>query len=912
MEKNTLIIANPGTGKTTGLVKKFFELLQQGYTYDDILCITFTNKAVGEIRNKMQALSNDEKNPEYDHYKDFKDSVSKANVHTFHSFALYYLNQNGSDHEILSRNALRYSIFKSLIENKFLTYDKKYLISDIVPKFENSIRYMKSFNITPEFINSKINDIEPHIEDLYKKMKITGVSLKEEKDLLKDLSVVFADYENYKKDTKKIDYNDMLLNFIKEYDPKSLHYKYVLVDELQDVSNIESKIVEMVGDNFFLVGDRKQSIFGFQGGSIVNFNKFKNDERFEKRTIGINYRSGQFILDYSKDYLINNSEDKDYKEELENFKESEHIDSNVKIIESDNDTINDAAVNKALELIKEDGKTAIITRTNSQINSISKILDSRGIDYLTTNKSSNSKAKNDIIDYLGGLFYDDQDHILNALITPFSGISLKEGIELNEILRNNFKITSDIKNKANQFFKVKDNISIKNLDNLFTQIILPISVSIGDDYYFTSSSIMSSIDEYLHMGEPISIDGLFDYLSIIEQDDTDQTINMANSNAKLILITVHKAKGLEFDNVIYLPFNTRYNFKFIDVITYSIVKEKENLDIIEELDEESLRVDFVAFTRAKKNLYIFSKGNVINKYTVNNKYEKENMLIGTNVLQVPKRYDEAYSLFVNKRYEDSKKYLEFNENWIKPIILDYFNNLDKISYSLLSKIKEPYDFLTSYILKLPSIGTESLERGSNVHKIAFDLFHKKVDEAELNDEYKKYFCNIKKIISELNNMGYVEVEAEKDISSNLKKIYDTDNDEIIVNGKIDALFKSDDGTYFILDYKTNKKENTEYRQQLELYRRILADSQNIDKKAIKIGLAYLGLKNTVNNGELNYKLDKKDIESRGMKALNDSIEKLLLYKSNPEEFISKLLEDKNNDNDLLKERLLREIEKPLN
>ena len=95
MEKNTLIIANPGTGKTTGLVKKFFELLQQGYTYDDILCITFTNKAVGEIRNKMQALSNnDEKNSEYDHYKDFKDSVSKANVHTFHSFALYYLNQN--------------------------------------------------------------------------------------------------------------------------------------------------------------------------------------------------------------------------------------------------------------------------------------------------------------------------------------------------------------------------------------------------------------------------------------------------------------------------------------------------------------------------------------------------------------------------------------------------------------------------------------------------------------------------------------------------------------------------------------------------------------------------------------------------------------------------------------------------
>ena len=135
---------------------------------------------------------------------------------------------------------------------------------------------------------------------------------------------------------------------------------------------------------------------------------------------------------------------------------------------------------------------------------------------------------------------------------------------------------------------------------------------------------------------------------------------------------------------------------------------------------------------------------------------------------------------------------------------------------------------------------------------------------------------------------------------------------MVAEGKIDALFKSDDGTYFILDYKTNKKENTEYRQQLELYRRILADSQNIDKKAIKIGLAYLGLKNTVNNGELNYKLDKKDIESRGMKALNDSIEKLLLYKSNPEEFISKLLEDKNNDNDLLKERLLREIEKPLN
>ena len=79
-------------------------------------------------------------------------------------------------------------------------------------------------------------------------------------------------------------------------------FPYVLVDEMQDMNEIEADMVDLVSDNLFLVGDAKQAIFGFQGGSIQNFQRFK--KRCTPMLLSTNMRSTQEILDYSKKYFL--------------------------------------------------------------------------------------------------------------------------------------------------------------------------------------------------------------------------------------------------------------------------------------------------------------------------------------------------------------------------------------------------------------------------------------------------------------------------------------------------------------------------------------------------------------------------------------------------------------------------------
>ena len=142
---NTIVIANPGTGKTTTLSFKIISLLKNNVKPEDILCITYTEKAKKEMYDAIKKNSQG----------NIPDSIiSKVNINTFHSFAYQYLLESGdSPGEILGNNILRFSILQSFQRHNVFNYGKDYLISDIVPKVENAIRYIKNFGITPDTID---------------------------------------------------------------------------------------------------------------------------------------------------------------------------------------------------------------------------------------------------------------------------------------------------------------------------------------------------------------------------------------------------------------------------------------------------------------------------------------------------------------------------------------------------------------------------------------------------------------------------------------------------------------------------------------------------------------------------------------------------------------------------------------
>ncbi len=878
LTKNILIKANPGTGKTTSLADRVIELIKDGVSENEILCLTFTNKAVDEMFEKISQK-----------LKESNLEISRINgitISTFHSFCNSYFSEQEKEYELVSNNFIRFSIFKSFENNNAFNYDRDYVIQELVPKVENAIRYIKSFGITPDEINIKMTKEELINKSFLENMN--SVTVEEILAFLDYFITAFKDYEREKGPTK-IDYNDLLKRFLQEYDPLKKHYKYVLVDELQDLNEVEAEIARLLGDYLFLVGDRKQSIFGFQGGSLKNFIEFQKLSNLEQLTKGLNYRSYSEILDYSKQYFLNKTKDKSYEEELSNFKSNKGPGGKVKqLIGNNTDNI---AVKLAMDLVSQGKNTAIITRTNEQIIGISRILDSKNIKYATTASASvSTRAKNSVINYLKGIFNADEKDILKALFTPFSGVSLKRAFEIEEKRRKKEINMNDIKGLAKPFFdrKASAELNIFNINKLFNETILPISVALDNDYYISAAAILENINQYIDSTE---LPNFLDMLVYLYTAEDSYESNDKQEN--LVLTTVHKAKGLEFENVIYVPKKQSNRMSFIDLVTNSIIKQTKEIDVKEELSEESIRVDFVAFTRAKENLFVVTPAALTEDYYIEGLIEKNITEMEDEPAPFKKKYSEAYSLFVNKEYNAAKTLLEENDKWMVKRINNYFSQLKSISFSLLDAISDPLNFIKTKVLGVNEV-TESTKFGLMAHKMAEDYFKHTLKEEELDETQKKILRNIISILEEIKiKYNAVEINAEKTLEIPLQAVFPDIKIDLKVSAKLDAVFfNKEKDKFLIIDFKTDRSDDkgSKHRRQLALYRRLFAIAKNIDEKYIDTAIAYINLTGKINTGKFEYKLDTQKIKDLQIETVKNHILQLLVYKENPERLIEKATE----------------------
>ncbi len=878
LEKNFLIKANPGTGKTTALAERVIELLKNGVKEKDILCLTFTNKAVDEMVEKINRKIT-EKGPQ-------NVKINEITISTFHSFCSNYFTEMGIEYELISNNFTRFSIFKSLERNNAFNYEFDYIVHELVPKIENSIRYIKSFGITPDAIDVKnVKDMlisSSFLENL------NGITVDEILAFFDYFISAFKDYE-MDKGENRIDYNDLLKDFLIRYDPTKKHYKYVLVDELQDLNGIEAEIAKSLGDYLFLVGDRKQSIFGFQGGSLKNFLNFEGLKNLEQSTKGLNYRSYGEILEYSKEYFLKKTKDDSYKNELEDFKSNKGKGGSVKLIISGNP--DNLAIKLAIEMVSNGKKAAIITRTNDQIISISKILDAKNIEYATTASASvSTRAKDAIIDYLKGIFYRDENDIIKAMFTPFSGISLREAFEIEEKYRKKEMNMEDMKRRAKPLFeKIGSVMDMYTLNQLFNSNILPIAMALDKDYYITAAAVLENINQYFDSTEIPRFDDLLIYLYAAED-----SYESNNEEKNLILTTVHKAKGLEFENVIYLPKKPNNKTSFIDLITNVIIRESKGIDVKEELSEENIRVDFVAFTRAKDSLSIVTNSILGEEYYMEGFIEKAIEEVEDEPEPYQKRYAEAYSLFVNKRYDDAKKVLEEKDTWLVDRIKNYFQNeLKKVSFSMVTSLYDPLNFIKTDILRVKE-ESESLRFGKRAHELAEKYFKNEIKEEELNETDKKILQNITNISQEITRKyGAAEIDAEKTIEIPVDTVFPDIKSDLNFTGKLDAIYlNKDKDRFLIIDFKTDKadEDGARHRRQLSVYRRLFSIEKGIKEKDIDTAIAYINLTGKINTGKFEYKLDTQKIKDTQIETFKTHLLELISFKENPILFIEKALE----------------------
>ncbi|SMH72605.1 UvrD-helicase domain-containing protein [Candidatus Nitrosotalea okcheonensis] len=863
-DNNAIVVSNPGTGKTTTLSWKVMRLLETGVNPENILCITFTEKAKKEMFEKIFEMAKGK----------FPDSeIMKLNIHTFHGFAFNYLVDAGLiTREITGNNAMRYAILESYENNKAFNYTKDYLISEIVPKSENALRYIKSFGITHDKINvKKTSDI---IEKTYDETKST-YTLDEMLAFLKYFVSAYKDYEESK--LGAVDYSDMLLIFIEKFRGKK--FQYVLVDEMQDMNELEAKIVEMVGENIFLVGDAKQAIFGFQGGSVKNFERFM--KTCQPMLLSTNRRSTQQILDYSKtNFLQRTSNKKDFAEQLETFNSIKEAGEHPKIIST---RAHLTQIQKIIEENKE--KTvAIITRTNSQIVEISQFLDSCNIQYSsTTSQATTEMAKGEIISYLRGMISDRVEYKISATFTIFSPFTLKEAFEISESHKR--KRSSDNLEKIKSF-----GISLKreDIDKTFDDIIYPLCVSKGAEWFSTAITIKQQVDEYLSLPTP-TIDGLFDFIAIAEESYTERNID-----SKITLTTVHKAKGRDFDVVVYLPKSSASRTSFIDVIVQAIL-ESSGIDIKKELVEESLRIDFVAFTRAKEKLIIITDDKDKAKYYVENLSEIEIDSNAENAIatKIDSRLSEAFSLFIAGRFDDSKKLLKQEDGWLEQFIINYFKSITHLSYS--SVTTKPYEFLLRNIIKMPFV-SNAAEFGSTVHNAMQSILENQTKLEDYKDDVRKAVENGLNAIDDLKKQypGLHYVSSEETCDMPLRSMIEYDDDRLIFTGRIDAIFQHDDG-YLIVDYKTDRNSDkaSEHKRQLSVYRKMYSKLKNIPEEKIKIIIIFLALRGSVNTGKFDRLVEKE--KRNAFPTFEEHLRKVLEWKQDPSKFVQDLFDDSHDD-----------------
>lgn len=330
IEGPVMVIAGPGTGKTQILASRIGKILLETDTLpQNILCLTYTDAGVVAMRKRLLSFIGPD--------------AYKVNIYTYHAFCNDVIQENLSQFEKTALDPVsdleKIELFKELIDSFPKTHPLKRYRGDVYFEINNLDRLfstMKKEGWTPAFILEKIDaylkELPARDEFVYKRKykqfnagDLKKEKLEEETERMEKLRAAVNEFDRFQQLMRKrnrYDFDDMITWVIKAFEEnKNLlanyqeQFQYVLVDEFQDSSGTQNRIVELLisywdKPNVFVVGDDDQSIFRFQGANVENMLQFASGYKNDLFTVVLtnNYRSTQPILDLSKSVIGRNEE----------------------------------------------------------------------------------------------------------------------------------------------------------------------------------------------------------------------------------------------------------------------------------------------------------------------------------------------------------------------------------------------------------------------------------------------------------------------------------------------------------------------------------------------------------------------------------------------------------------------------
>ena len=585
-----LIFAGAGSGKTRVLTHKLFHLVNEGlYKPEEILAVTFTNKAAKEMKERVMKL--------------LKKNELDLSMGTFHS---------------ICARILREDIDTLGFSKHFAIYDVKDQLDLIKVLFEE-FEISKTL-ITPNQLRNQIS--------LFKNKMIDppAVERKARTILEKTVAKIYKEYQKNLKLNDALDFDDLLTfpleifkkkpAILKKYQKR---WKYILVDEYQDTNRAQFQFLTNLAkahENICVVGDDDQSIYGWRGADVSNILDFeKTFSSCRVFTLEKNYRSTQEILNAATAVVMNNDK-RAHKNLVAANGSGETLGLLETIDEQEEASAIVSSIEKEIKLNKRTfNKFSVLYRTNAQSRALEESFIRQGIPYniVGSVRFYERKEVKNVLAYLR-LIVNLKDTIsLRRIINfPARGIgaktidkcvqqSEKDKIEFIEVLKNPDKM--DIRGKQSDALHKFYNVIIKyhelrkklSASELARSLVEEIGILShfkeskepdAKDRFDNVAELLTSIEEFSARNPEAELSTFLEDVSL--QTDID---NWNDSENRVTLMTVHSSKGLEFPVV------------FIAGMDEGLFPLFNSLDDKNELEEER-RLFYVALTRAEEKVYL--------------------------------------------------------------------------------------------------------------------------------------------------------------------------------------------------------------------------------------------------------------------------------------------------------------------
>lgn len=621
-----LVLAGAGSGKTTVLVNRIAYLIKYGNAYLDdnmftpsdaemkqgedylkglvshpgqaftsnpvrpyeILAITFTNKAAGELKDRIAKILGGE---------------SDVWAGTFHSICAKILRISGS--------RLGYSSSFTIYDEQ----DQKRVIKDILKQ-----RGIAEKELSPKLIIGEISRAKESFLTPEEYLNAAAFNYSR-----KQISEIFTEYNEKLKAADAMDFDDLISNTVRLLEENedvlakfAGRFKYVMVDEYQDTNHAQYRLVSLlcsVHKNICVVGDDDQSIYSFRGATIENILSFErhfNDTKVIR--LEQNYRSTKTILKAANTLIANNKGRKG-KELWTNLEEDNIISVTTSESAEGEGRYVAGKIADAVALGKKFSDHAILYRMNAQSAAIENVLTRSGIPYrvIGGHRFFDRKEIKDVISYLAVINNNKDTVRLKRIINePKRGIGdtsilkaeqIADGLNVSlfEVLKTaeDYPALSRAAKKMQEFSKIIEDLTeasktltIDKLLELTLDVtgymeMLKLEGEASKDRVENVNELLTSVLQYIKDNENASLEGFLEEVALISDID-----NYDNEADTVTLMTLHAAKGLEFDTV------------FLVGLEEEIFPGAQSIYGGEAEMEEERRLMYVGITRAKRKLYI--------------------------------------------------------------------------------------------------------------------------------------------------------------------------------------------------------------------------------------------------------------------------------------------------------------------